>query len=113
MEGANLAVVISLLPRLPLLIAYLAGLALAASYARQLGNAALMAGIGFGLLTLSWLIGAGSQYWMFTMPRETLRASMGMVATLGWLREGTAVAGTAFLLIAIFARRSAPAQKAG
>ena len=105
MSEMNAAAMLALLPELPLFVAYVVGLALAASYARSLGNVALMAGIGFALLTLSWLIGAGTQYWMLTMPRDTMRASMALVAALRWLREGATLAGTIFLMIALFAPR--------
>ncbi len=106
MNGMNAAIVISLLPHLPLFVVYLVGLALAASYGTSLRTAALMAAIGFAFLIVSWLVGSGTQYWLATMPRDMMRASMGLVGALTWLREGTALAGTIFLLIAIFARRS-------
>ncbi len=105
MDGVNVAVLIGLLPHLPLFVVYLVGLALAASYAASLRTAALMAGIGFAFLIASWLVGSGTQYWLATMPRDQIRASMGLVGLLTWLREGTALAGTIFLLIAIFTRR--------
>lgn len=108
MAGPSSAVLLALIPQLPMFVVYLAGVALAASFARQLEKAALMAGIGFGLLILSWLVSAGTQYWMITMPRDMIRGAMGMVFALTWLREGAALAGMIFLLVAIFARRAGP-----
>ncbi|HET7201230.1 MAG TPA: hypothetical protein VFI80_10515 [Burkholderiales bacterium] len=107
MGNPSAAFTMSILPQLPLFIAYVVGVAFAASYARSLQRAALMAGIGFGLLALAWVVGAASQYYAMTMMRGVRSASLGMtLAGFMLLRELASVAGVVFLLLAIFARRT-------
>lgn len=110
----NTAFMVALLPRLPLFIAYVVGLALAASYARSLGRAGLMAAIGFGLLLVSWLTGAAFQYWAMTIARNMRSPDIAFVlGLLTLLREATDVAGIVFLMLAIFSRRTNAATPAG
>jgi hypothetical protein len=102
----NTAAFLMFVPQLPLLITYLFGLGLAVFYARSLPRAALMAGIGFGLLAASWLVGAASQYWVATIPRGVSVTSLApTIAAFGLATQAAIIAGTIFLMFAIFLRR--------
>ncbi|HEX7054328.1 MAG TPA: hypothetical protein VF211_10410 [Burkholderiales bacterium] len=101
---------ISILPGLPLFLAYLVGLGLGIAWARAARGGGLAAGVGFALLAASWMVGAATQYWLMTMPRDAVAGSIGTLAGLSLFREGAALAGTVLLMIAIFARPKAAAN---
>lgn len=96
----------ALVPHAAMLVAYFVGIVLAISYGRSLRRVALIAGIGFGLLFVSALVGVASQYWLITQSRGLAPAAVGAaIVRFALTRDAIAVGGIICMMIAIFARR--------
>ncbi|MGO1069905.1 hypothetical protein [Lysobacter sp. CA199] len=101
-----------LLTMIPGLLLYTLGLSLCLVRSRTLGRASTYASLGFGLLLLSSLLGAGSQVWFTWMAQQGAAAisSLAMrMAVLGIVNMLISLVGITLLLAAILARRPAPA----
>lgn len=106
----TLGFLMSIVPRLPMLILYLLGVALAIGYASTLRGAATCAGAGFGCLALGYVLGIASQYWvMIAMGDVPLSTRGTTLALFSLVITAVSLVGTVLLMIAIFGRRTPPA----
>ncbi|MEH6416253.1 hypothetical protein [Pseudomonas sp. CGJS7] len=106
--------VLAALPQLafavPGMLLYVLGISLCLARRRSLGVASTYASLGFGLLLLGALLGAGAQLWLGWMVQDGHAGSslsMRMTA-MGIVRTVVSLTGTIALLAAILARRPAP-----
>jgi hypothetical protein len=109
-DDFTLAFLFSNIPRVPLLIVCLIGVALALGHSRTSRGTATLAGTGFGFLLLSSGIGMGSQY--FAMTRAVELSAVETARTFAMLAWGGTLAttvGLVLLMIAIFGRPARPA----
>lgn len=107
--------VLAVLPQLALMVPgmllYVLGISLCLARRRSLGVASTYASLGFGLLLLSSLLGAGAQIWFNWMVQQGASAvsSLSMrMAAMGIVTTVIVLTGITALLAAILARRPAP-----
>ncbi len=96
-----------LLPSFPLIAIYLVGVIFSSSKLGECRKAALLAMTGFGILLLGQLIRTGSNLMVLPAYRDSMSSPelANRLTALSLLGMFVTVAGTIFVLIAIFADR--------
>jgi hypothetical protein len=105
MSETMLAVLASQVFTLPLLVAYIIGIALAFARFAEKGRAALLAGFGFACLATGVLINAANMYWQLSAFRsapDAVRELARFVALVGAVSHLLELIGVILLMIALF-----------
>jgi hypothetical protein len=98
--------------KVPFAIACIVAIALAFTRYREQGGSAPLAGWGFGLLMVGWLISAVHAYWQLSAIRNGVSVSeIGRVALLAGAASHLAeLTGLVLIMLALFVTRRGPAS---